>query len=86
MSSFQLLNVMDQQVPFDGIRMVEIDVASKVNRYVTAILVIGILWNDHDLTSRQLIDYFAYNSRFSRACSPCNSDYHHDFEKMVVRM
>ena len=69
----QFLDLVSQQGPFEGVRVVKVSFFAHFERQVRLVIVVGVLRNHRYRVSRQRINDFAHHSGFSRARTARNT-------------
>ena len=69
--------MLDEQLEFDRIGVVEIDLQTFLERQIRRIAIVGVLWQNSDFAGRQLFDDFAHYGRFSGAGATGNTNNQH---------
>ena len=72
--TFQLRNLLVQQLPVESVGMVEVDLAALFGRHARGVVVIRVEWNHGHTMGRQRLDDFPDNGCFSGARSSSNSN------------
>ena len=82
---FEHFDMFGKESPIKSIWMVKVDILTLLKRYMTTIVIVGILRDNNYFTMRKTFDKFAYHSCFSRAGTARNADDKHIFLEIIGR-